>query len=169
MSADERKKRDMIYFLMYPIPVALVTICLICTQLSVFFFVRQYTSRNLPSKQGQQENTPGNHQETSLGWSERTMLETSSRTLSTCENSSHQEQKADAAATENSTNTASKQSQRLRLVCSQAFLFVFSFFMCNIANVFMATRQTRAPNREAEMATIVQYYPVAIVQAILLP
>lgn len=169
----ERKKHDMLIMLLYPLPMALVTICLIGTQLSIFFFVRRHTRENGVSTESSLTNhstSDSANRDTSLGWSERTTFQSKpkdadrpiSRVSSTSTTSSPRRKAAKKRA-------VSRQNQRLRLVCSQAFLFVASFLVCNIWNIIMATQQSKASTREEEMAVVVRLYPVAVIQAILIP
>jgi len=61
------------------------------------------------------------------------------------------------------------QNRRLKLVRSQAFLFVASYLLCNIWGVIMTTGDFLARSEEAELEMMVKYYPVALLQALFLP
>ncbi|CAJ1941129.1 unnamed protein product [Cylindrotheca closterium] len=64
---------------------------------------------------------------------------------------------------------SAKQSHRQQLVCSQAFLFVMAFVLCHLGNLLMAGLQSSSRTRADEMEILVKYYPVVVLQAVLLP
>ncbi|KAL3932272.1 MAG: hypothetical protein SGBAC_010926 [Bacillariaceae sp.] len=61
------------------------------------------------------------------------------------------------------------QHRRLKLVKSQAFLFVASYFICHLWSVVMATADFLARSKEAELEMMVAVYPIALIQAIFQP
>jgi hypothetical protein len=62
-----------------------------------------------------------------------------------------------------------RQNRRLKLVSSQAFLFVASYFVCNVWSGIMALAESAAKTDSEEHEMMVKYYPIAIFQAALLP
>lgn len=62
-----------------------------------------------------------------------------------------------------------RQQHRLKLVSTQASLFVASFAVCIIWSGIMNSAETLAESEEDELKMILTFYPVSIIQAILLP
>ncbi|CAJ1970015.1 unnamed protein product [Cylindrotheca closterium] len=65
--------------------------------------------------------------------------------------------------------TQMAQHRRLKLVKSQAFLFVASYFICHIWSVGMALGDFLARSDRAELEMMVDYYPIALLQAVFQP
>mmetsp|Transcript_43928 Transcript_43928/g.105980 ORF Transcript_43928/g.105980 Transcript_43928/m.105980 type:complete len:468 (+) Transcript_43928:226-1629(+) len=62
-----------------------------------------------------------------------------------------------------------KQLQRLRLVSSQAFLFVASFFACSIWMFLLGIGEIRAVTVQEEMKIMLDMYPILVLSSVVTP
>ncbi|CAJ1941053.1 unnamed protein product [Cylindrotheca closterium] len=166
---DEKSTTDAVMYMFFAIPVLTVFICLVFNNISIYLFVRHYT-RKCSSKEGK-DPAPANTN-VSFGWSERSALpmqssQGSSRNASTTNQPTTRQHRRNND--KRSTRKLASQSQRLQLVCSQAFLFVLAFVLCHTWNVAMEILQGSVQNRADETEMMMKYYPLAVVQATLLP
>ncbi|CAJ1941041.1 unnamed protein product [Cylindrotheca closterium] len=162
---EKSSMRDGMVYIFYALPVVLVTLCLTCTQLSIYLLIRRHT-RKFPSQPS--EDSTSSKDDLSFGWSVLPM--------GTSQESSRSPRcpvvlsvQSKGKNKENSTAQSTKQSRRLRLVCSQSFLFVISFVFCNVWNFIMGIMQSRSRTQADDMGLLVKYYHFAVLQAILLP
>ena len=148
---------DLMVYVFYVIPVLGISLLLIYTQMSIYLFVRRYTQSDgeIPSDHAQ-----------SIERSIRAILSIagSQRASSMNTNSSHTSSRKRAPTT-----MLTNQSERLQLVCSQAFLFVISFLLCNCWNVLLGVLQSKASKLSEETEMMSKYYHIVIIQAVLLP
>mmetsp|Transcript_45518 Transcript_45518/g.110250 ORF Transcript_45518/g.110250 Transcript_45518/m.110250 type:complete len:648 (-) Transcript_45518:28-1971(-) len=61
------------------------------------------------------------------------------------------------------------QARRLRLVSSQAVLFVVSFLICNVWTGITGLLEDQGETFQDELATLVRHYPIFVIQAIFSP
>lgn len=164
-------ERAAVVYIFYCIPVFLLALCLTYTQLSIYFFVRINTRRHLSQEnengRKSEDSISSNVDAVSLGWRQSVLPMNTSQgssiiPSSTAPSNSQNKKKK-------STSTLTKQELRLQLVCSQAFLFVMSFVTCNIWNLVLVGLQRSSRTRADEMTVLVKYYPVVVIQAMLLP
>ncbi|CAJ1943525.1 unnamed protein product [Cylindrotheca closterium] len=171
---EKSVERAAFMFIFAGIPMIGVALCLVCTQLSIYFFVRHHTRKHRSNESGSSAsndvNVPSTKSATSNG---DASFGSSGRSIPPMDlsqgSSSIPTNDAQALGLQSSSKRNEKQTQRLQLVCSQALLFVMSFVMCNGWNVIIIQMQSSARTRAEEMEMVAKYYLVFVIQAILLP
>ena len=161
----EDMRRAFLSSIFYVLPSALVLLCLIYTQLSIYLFVRRHTQR-VPSQEESGDSASCNA-DVSLGWSDQNAQSmkltegspSSPKTTPSLERDEHTRPKM----------TPTSQSQRLKLVCSQAFLFVMAYFLCNIFNLIAALLMNPARDEATEMELAERYNYVSVLARIMMP
>ncbi|KAL3928418.1 MAG: hypothetical protein SGBAC_012660 [Bacillariaceae sp.] len=63
----------------------------------------------------------------------------------------------------------SQQNERLKMLASQAFLYVLSYALCNFATAFMILLESTTGTEKEEAEMITAFFPVAVMQAIFHP
>lgn len=168
------KDRNILTYIFYVIPMIVTLLCLVFAQLSIYLFVRGHTRRLASAQDITLSTTPYKSDEASLVWSDQSLSVMESAELeraksTTCQNTNLSPKHTETNKITTSTLSLKSQSQRLQLVCSQAFLFVMAFVICNAFNLIVLALQSGVRNEAAEMEMLVKYYSVIVLQAIVLP
>ncbi|CAJ1941049.1 unnamed protein product [Cylindrotheca closterium] len=153
-------QRSKVIIIFVGIPMVGVALCLAFTQLSIYWFVRTHTRKF--SIQEKEDSTPSNKVNISFGCSGRYMEDLS-------QESSSVPSSKNVPPSNKYKKKNKKQSQRLQLVCSQALLFVISFFLCNVWNLVIIGLQASVKTRADEMEKMVEDFPVLVIQTMMLP
>eukprot|EP00980_Cylindrotheca_fusiformis_P017213 scaffold5297_cov104-Cylindrotheca_fusiformis.AAC.6 len=147
---------QIIAWLFYAKPALSVFICLIVNNSVIFLFVRRQTQAFSVSVSKMERTDSSTSPESIDGFSTRH------------ENAVATEDRQNA--TENAASSILQhQNRRLALVSSQAFLFVASYFICNVWSGIMALAESAAKTETQELEMMVNFYPIAVLQAALLP
>ncbi|CAJ1965860.1 unnamed protein product [Cylindrotheca closterium] len=165
-TAENDMGYDIIGTVFFAMPVLAVFVCLIINNVVIYLFVRRHVRKH-PSQEI--EDSISSDVDVSFVESfDRFTLSTgssegSSRVPSCTKKTSRRESKN---KDNRSKRKIASQSQRLQLVCSQAFLFVMAFVVCNAWNTLMGV----LPGSDLkDIELMVKYYPLAVLQSALLP
>lgn len=170
-------------WLYYAIPALFVFLTLIVNNLVIFIFVKQQALkqskiRRLPkfSSQFDDDSSDGSNDDSSSSNSccDNADLDddnSATRELELSRSFTKETATSSPSAIDSTTmHQASKvQSRRLNLVSTQAFLFVASYFTCNIWSGIMGLADSATHTEAEELAMMVRFYPIAVLQAALLP
>ncbi|CAJ1941051.1 unnamed protein product [Cylindrotheca closterium] len=158
-TAESAMVYDIIGTVFFALPVLAVFICLVINNVVIYLFVRRHIRKH-PSQETE-DSTPG---DVDVSFAESS---DSSKGSSRIANSTKKTSRRESKNKDNiSKRKIASQSQRLQLVCSQAFLFVMAFMVCNAWNSLMGI----LPGSDLkDIELMVKYYPLAVLQAALLP
>eukprot|EP00980_Cylindrotheca_fusiformis_P011756 scaffold2799_cov117-Cylindrotheca_fusiformis.AAC.3 len=147
-----------IAWLYYAIPALIVFCMLLVNNVAIYMFVRRQIQRNHRRRSSRRPSTTASSTfDDGSSFGATNELSISKRRLSETDRSSF------------SSQIQTEQNRRMKLVSSQAFLFVVSYFSCNIWSGIIGLADSRTQSEAEELELLVNYYPVLVLQAALLP
>mmetsp|Transcript_18649 Transcript_18649/g.46158 ORF Transcript_18649/g.46158 Transcript_18649/m.46158 type:complete len:668 (-) Transcript_18649:1205-3208(-) len=154
----------LIGWLYFGLPVIVVSICLIINNSIIFIFVRQQTIPLRIYKQNMEQTSPDESSSSYADEDGSPNLDFDTKKPVTNGFSTEDDER-------DSQNTAQlrDQARRLRLVSTQAFLYVAFFVICNVWTGLVGVIEGFKSTMEEEMQQVVDYYILYVLQAILAP
>ncbi|KAL3928419.1 MAG: hypothetical protein SGBAC_012661, partial [Bacillariaceae sp.] len=176
---------DIFSWLFYAIPTFVALICLTANSVVLFRFIWEHTRQNKTASKtasyrskASKEITASTQNITSqmLSESEEEKRDSSSVTSSYSikgddeyDGDGNGEEDTLCGIDKYEDTEVEKQRRRMKLLGSQALLFVLSYVLCNVWTGFMLLKESGAQTQKEEHAMMVHYYDIAVLQSFFYP